>query len=387
MSGVVELVLKFVAHRRLRSFLTTLGVAIGVALVFSLVSINQGMLAYISDTMDELGSDLVMVMPKGLLGGGGFGTAFSQDEVDALERLYFVESAMGFAMGNLPAKIKGQDVNLMILGTDDGITNMFGDISSFEIERGRDFTANERKKLVIGYNIARDHNLGPGSQIEINGEKYRVVGVMSQVGNSQDDSQVYMHIDDFAEITGRESEYIMIYLNTKEPKVEVIERTLERIRGREDFEVSTSEDLMETVNQVLGVLNAVFMAVASISILVGSVGVANTMYMAVAERTREIGIMKAIGATEQDILTIFLLESGLLSLIGGLFGTVLGYGLAKGIGYAAAVGAGMLALQPIFSLELVFWSGFMAFVVGVLSGVFPARYASKLEPVQALRYE
>lgn len=387
MSSIVELVLKFLTHRRLRSFLTTLGIAIGVALVVSLVSLNRGMLAYVSDQLDQLGGDMVTITPKIAPGAPFTGTSFSEDDLDAVERLYFVEEVMGLTYTNLNVEIRNEEHFLPVVGSKRGVTEAMGDVSTFGIERGRDFTEGESGKVVLGHYLAEEYNLGPGSQVELEGARFRVIGVMSEVGNRQDDRQIYAPIEDIWAITGREGDYGMIYAKVTEPRVEDVERALERVRGREDFDVLTAESMMETVGEILAVMNAVFLAVASISVLVGSVGIANTMYMAVAERTRDIGIMKAVGASSSDVLKVFLLESGFLSLVGGLAGAGLGYGLAKGISYIAGVAAGFKSLQPVFTPDLVLITAAMSFVVGILSGLFPARYASQLEPVDALRYQ
>ncbi|MBD3263438.1 FtsX-like permease family protein [Candidatus Woesearchaeota archaeon] len=241
--------------------------------------------------------------------------------------------------------------------------------------------------MVLGHYLAEEYSLGPGSQVDIEENQFRVIGVMSEVGNRQDDRQLYIPVDDLWAITDQYDEYAMIYAKVTEPRVEDIERALERVRGREDFDVLTAESLMETVGDILAVMNAVFMAVASISVLVGSVGIANTMYMAVAERTRDIGIMKAVGASNNDILKVFLLESGFLSLVGGLAGAALGYTLAQGISYLAGTAAGFKGLNPVFTPDLILLTAAMSFVVGILSGLFPARYAAQLEPVDALRHQ
>ena len=384
MLRLVNLVLKFVAHRRLRSFLTTLGIAIGVALVVSLVSINQGMLSYVEESFEGIGSDLVTIMPD--LGPGMASTSFSEEEKKAIDRLYFVKEIQGMDGAMLEVQIRGEEFTTFIIGIEEDFMKLFGGMENFEVERGRGFVSGDTRKVVIGYLIAEDYNIGSGSQITIEGETYRVIGVMSQVGNSGDDSQIYMLLDDFWDLTGRDSTYMMFYAKVIEPKVEEIEETLERLRGREDFTVTTMENLLETVNSVLGVLTAVFIAVASISILVGAVGVANTMYMAVIERTREIGVMKAVGASERDILIIFLLESGFLSLIGGFAGMLLGFALSSLLSVGAAQ-AGFTGLKPVVGTDLIVSTALVSFLVGVVSGVFPARQASRLQPVDALSYE
>ena len=384
MLRLVKLVLKFVAHRKLRSFLTTLGISIGVALVVSLVSINQGMLSYVEESFEGIGSDLVMILPD--LGPGMAATSFSDEEKKAIDRLYFVKEVQGMDISMLQVEIRGEEFTTSIIGLEAHFLDLFGGMDNFEVEEGRGFVSGDTRKVIIGYLIAEEYGISSGSQILIGGEEYRVLGGISQVGNRADDTQIYMLLEDFWELTGRKDSYMMFYLTVVEPKTEEIEKVLKRIRGREDFTVDTMDNLMETVNDVLGILTAVFVAVASISILVGAVGVANTMYMAVLERTKEIGVMKAVGASQRDILLIFLFESGFLSLIGGATGMLLGFSLSSLLSVAAAQG-GFTELKPVITTEMVILTAAASFTVGVLSGILPARQASKLQPVDALGYE
>ncbi|MBR9690028.1 MAG: ABC transporter permease [Candidatus Altiarchaeota archaeon] len=388
-SGVhfFELVGKFISHRKRRSILTTLGIAIGVALIFSLISINKGMVTYVEGSIDDMGGNIVTIMPK-LGGPSGLSSYFTKEEVEAVRSLGFVKAAAGIYATVLPVELRSGEEFVGVYGYDsEALSAVVNDIQTFKVERGRFMKDSEIQKVVLGYLIAKDNNLGLGSLLEIDGFNFRVIGILEKIGNSDDDNSINVNVKDLWDITGETDQYNFILATVVEPKEDVIIRTIERIRGREDFEVMTPESMMKAFNQILGTVSAVFIAIAGISIIAGSVGVANTMYMAVFERTREIGVMKAIGAGEWDILAIFLLESGLLSLIGGLFGVAFGLLIATGFGYVAEVSMGTDALSPAFTSDVYIISLGLAFVVGILSGFFPARYASKLEPVEALRYE
>ncbi len=388
MRNVVNLVVKFLTHRKLRSVLTTLGIAIGVTLVFSITSLKEGTMAALTENVNDLGGDLITIMPKST-GISGTSQLFSQKELNALESLYFVEVAASFYSGILPVIIRGEEEYLTVSGVNpESGEKLFREISSFEVESGRMLEKNERGKILIGSKLATDNNLQIGSQIEIKDEKYRVVGILGEVGNPHRDSSINMNVEELWELLDVEPgtyQYMMLKVN--EIKIDVVERTLERIRGKDNFEVSTPQDLIKQAGQILDVLSIVFSTIAGISIIIGAINVANTMYMAVTERTRDIGIMKAIGAKEKDILIIFLLESGFLSLIGGVIGALFGYGLATIFAMVARELTGISSLSPIFSPELVGGTILLSFIIGVVSGIFPARYASKLEPLEALRYE
>jgi len=370
----------------MRTFLTTLGICIGVALVFSLISINRGMTEAINEQLEALGADVVTITPK-LVMGGFFGKSFSQEEVEAVNRLSAVDQATGIYYTSLPVKIKGEEYYLPVAGIETEIAEkVFEDIESFRIYRGRYFRKGETGKVVVGYDIWDRYGADVGSQIEVAGKRYRVIGVLAETGNREDDSSLYMNVEELWDIMNTEDEYLMIIAKMREMNTEPVKRVLKRIRGKEDFDVLTPENIKEKTSQILGIINLVFLAVASISIVVGAIGVANTMYIAVLERVREIGIMKAVGAKNHQILFLFLLESGFLGLVGGIVGIFLGYGVASAFGYAARM-AGLKTLRPVISAELFLLSAFISFGVGVLAGVFPARWASKLQPVEALRYE
>src|SRR3989338_11262871 len=157
-------------------------------------------------------------------------------------------------------------------------------------------------------------------------------------------------------------------------------------KGEETFFVQTFEQLLETFGTILIVLNAILVIIARISVLVAAVNITNTMYTAVIERTKEIGVMKSIGARNSTILFVFFMESGIIGLIGGAIGVLLGYGLAKIGGFFAAA-AGFALLKPAFPWWLIIGSLLFSFIVGAASGYLPARAASKLKPIDALRYE
>ena len=383
---IVGLVFKFLVHRRVRSLLTTVGIAIGVALVFSIISVNEGMMALVSQQLEDLGGNVVTIIPK--IGGVRTAGSFTEEEVDAVRSLASVKEAAGIYSTVLPVTIRGKTDYMGVYGYDShAIEEVISGIKSFRVEKGRFISAGERKKVVLGYKIANDNNLGPGSVIKIDDVDFRVVGVLAEIGSSEDDSSINTDVEDLWELTGEDKTYQFILAKVVEPDEDRIRRAIKKVRGRDDFDVMTPESMMEQVNQILGLLNAVFLVIAGVSIAVGSVGVVNTMYMSVFERVREIGIMKAVGATDWNIMLIFLLESGLLSLVGGVFGMLLGFSLAVGITKLAAMAAGLTKLKPVFSSGLVVLSLGLSFVVGVLAGIFPARYASGLEPVDALRYE
>jgi len=222
------------------------------------------------------------------------------------------------------------------------------------------------------------------------------VGILKSVGNRMDDSSVYAPMEAVRDLFNEPELVSMILVQTSpgaEPAdvAKVIEKKMRDRRhekeGEEDFSVSTSEQLMATFSLVFGAVQAVVIGIAAISLLVGGIGIMNTMYTSVMERTREIGIMKAIGARNNDILQIFLIESGILGLIGGLVGITIGASIAKIAEIVAAEALGSNILKASFTPELIIGALLFSFLIGAASGVMPARQASLMKPVDALRYE
>ncbi|MFP4046110.1 MAG: ABC transporter permease, partial [Candidatus Aenigmatarchaeota archaeon] len=207
-----------------------------------------------------------------------------------------------------------------------------------------------------------------------------------------DDRSVMMPLDTARELFNKDDEVSAIYVDTEDTfdvneVAEDIEDRLEDERGEKDFTVQTMEQVQASVNNILGMVQALFLGVAGISILVGGVGVMNTMYTSVLEKTREIGIMKAVGARNSHIMILFLFESGMMGLIGGVLGVGFGLGLAKVAEFFIQQSFGLGMLEAAVTPELILGALGFSFGIGTLSGLFPARKASRLNPVDALRYE
>jgi putative ABC transport system permease protein len=232
-------------------------------------------------------------------------------------------------------------------------------------------------------------------KLEVEGQDFKVVGKMAKVGNPEDDSQIYIPLDTLIDLYGGEKEYGMIYAQVSDASqaeqiAEDIKKDLRRSRdveeGQEDFSVQTTTQFLEAFSTILNIVQAVLIGLAAISITVGGVGIMNTMYTSVLERTKEIGVMKAIGARKRDMTTIFLVEAGMLGLLGGIVGTAVGIFLSKIVEFVA-FSAGYSILKIEFSPWIIIGSILFSFAVGAISGVLPALRAAKLSPVEALRYE
>jgi putative ABC transport system permease protein len=241
-----------------------------------------------------------------------------------------------------------------------------------------------------------DKPINAGKKLEIEGKIFEVAGTVSQIGNPSDDSQIYMPLETAQNMLDKKDSYDLIIAQSgpgadTTAVAEKIKDNLRRDRdikvGEEDFSVETSEQLITTFNSVLGILLIAVVGIASISLLVGGVGIMNTMYTSVLDRTQEIGVLKAIGATDEDVMSVFVIESGLLGLIGGLIGVLLGTALSYVIQYIATVVLLTKLVQVYLDPLMLFGILAFSFIIGCISGLLPARRAAKMRPAEALRYE
>ncbi len=389
-------------RRKLRSWLTMIGIFIGIAAVVALISLGQGMQGYINEEFEKLGKDKIMVQPTGF-GVPGSGTSKSlmltNDDLKFIQNVNGVEWALGmlYKLGQVEFKKESKVTYAIGLNPED--IELMAEIQSFEIQDGRWLKPGDKYKIVVGYN----HGYGDiwkrqtelGDTLIIEGKEFKVIGIVKKIGNQYDDSQIYISKEILKELfeTGDEESYIMAKAAPgfePEDVAESIERKLRQSRdekeGQETFSVQTSEQLLQSFQNIFGVVQAVLVGIAAISLIVGGIGIMNTMYTAVLERTKEIGTMKAVGAKNSDILFIFLFESGLLGLVGGAIGIGIGMGLAKGVEYALSASIGSF-LQAHFSWYLISGALAFSFLIGTASGIFPAMQAAKLKPADALRYE
>ena len=397
----IALIFRNFARRRIRGWLTILGILIGIAAVVSLISLGQGLQTYINEQFESMGVDKIMISP----GAGIFETMstdikLTQDDVDAISRVTGIKVVGGIMFRLTQVKFKDETKTTWVIGLpQDETKEIIKSMQSMRILHGRDLKEEDKNKIVVGFSLYKgdffDKEVKIGDIISIKKEEFKVVGVLDKIGNPQDDSQLYISLKEAREIFDEPNNYDFLMAQVdKGANVETVSETIKKQlrktrnveEGEEDFSVTTSEQMMSTASSIISIVQAIIVGIAAISLLVGGIGIMNTMYTSVLERTREIGIMKAIGAKNKDIASIFLIESGLLGLGGGVLGVAIGVGFSKLVEFGASA-AGYGIIRATFPWYLVLGSLLFSFAVGALSGTMPAIQASKMKPVEALRYE
>ena len=388
---------------KLRSFLTTLGIIIGVCAVVMMVAAGQTVQNIIQERFVAMGSNLLIIRserPKATVKTSGPTTSITLDDANALKTVRGLDVVAPVLSANAQAINGSNNWSVSITGT----TPDYMETANWEIAKGRGLDEQDIRRgttnVVIGNEVMTE--LYPyedpiGKTIRIGNQPFNIVGVLKEKGSStggaNQDSSVMMPLLTVQRRFNRYAKlnavnFIAVKFSDSED-LNIIEQRITRfLRGRhkikdedpDDFRIFNIAEFVENIRLIGMVLSVLLMAIASISLVVGAIGIVNMMLVSVTERTREIGIRKALGAPNNWIMMQFLFEAVLISMIGGVIGLGLGIGLSQACGYFFKVAV------P-FSLWPVVLSFTVAFFVGVVSGVFPAYKAMKLDPIEALRYQ
>ncbi|HNT60710.1 MAG TPA: ABC transporter permease [Candidatus Bilamarchaeaceae archaeon] len=389
--------------RHLRSTLTIIGIVLGIATIVTLMSIGEGVRVDIQSQMDAFGTDMIFVVPFNLenfasastLSMTTAGKLYERD-IDYIERVPGVQSTARVNFGRAALRFRESDITAAVFPADASVFEEFGDY--LEIEEGRHLRDGEGKVLVLANDAANvlfnNQKISPGNVIYVNGEPYRVVGVLKKIGTSlsqQDDSAIYVPYDQGNKLLAdylAPGEVFSIYIKIRpgydaDEVAAQVERQIANAHrvplDKKDFSVMTPSFIMGMVGTVMDLLNLFLLAIAAVSAFVGGIGISNTMFMSVLERRREIGVLKAIGATRTTILLIFVIESAIIGAGGGLLGLA--------IGYLALTMAGSFGIPYVLGAYQISFAFFFSVSVGVISGLIPAFNASKVPAIEALRYE
>jgi len=396
---------------KLRSSLTILGIVIGVAAVIALMSIGRGVSAQILSQIESMGSDVITIYPgsvaeRGIAGAGGSAVTLTLEDAEAIsEQVPYVTAVAPYSSANQQLIVGGENVHAQVIG----VTPEYQDANNLDISAGAFISQYDyergTKVAVLSSDIADTlfSGIDPlGQQLRMGNNIVRVTGVLESKGRSMfgstDDtvliplSTLQQTISQPRTATGGHVVSSIAVIVSDEAQMDtVVTETTNLLRTRhdlatgddDDFSVFSMEELLSTVTEVTGTMTLFLGAIAAISLLVGGIGVMNIMLVSVVERTREIGIRKALGARERDIWGQFLTESAFLSFTGGLIGVAVGWGVSKLISGVGIMGE----MTTVVSADIVILALVVSVGIGLLSGFLPARRAAQLNPIEALRYE
>ena len=387
---------------KLRSLLTMLGIIIGVAAVIALVSIGNGVKQDIEDSISSLGSNLLVVLPgaprtPGARPSQGSMKSLKISDYEAIAKLEGVKAASPMTNGSYVVIYQNKNWTTSVAG----VNANFQDVNNWTMTSGRFFSdknvQNRERVAVVGQTVVKNlfTDEDPvGKEIRVKNIPFRVIGVLKSkgngtMGNDQDDTVLIPYTTSMERVEG--IDYLRrVYVVAKDDggidRLQADIENLLRVRHNikdtnlDDFNIQNMKSIMETVAQTTGTFTLFLGAVAAISLVVGGIGIMNIMLVSVTERTREIGVRKALGATYSVIVTQFLIEAVVISLMGGFIGIAFGIGASKVIGMVSG-------MSTIVSVPTIIMSFAFSMAIGLIFGIYPARKAAKLNPIDALHYE
>ncbi|AKB46809.1 Cell division protein FtsX [Methanosarcina sp. Kolksee] len=408
-STYLKMGLNMLVHSKLRSWLTIIGIVIGVGSVVGIVSLGDAMQEQVQSRLAEMDLTKITISPgytkassnvnggpPGMRSVSSIDSELTDDDIDALQGLDSIQYISGEISGSEEVKYAGETAILPIKGVDPQVWKY---TTTMKTQSGRLLEPADKYVAVIGSSVASetyDHDIGVNQVITVNNKSVRVVGILEEEGMG-DYSRIYMPIDGAVDLIEDAEDDVYDSITVKAKNEDLVDELTDDIEKKlmvsrhiiqkddQDFSVTASKSMAESVTEMMSSMTLFLGAIAAVSLLVGAVGIANTMFTSVLEKTKEIGTMKAIGAKNRDILMIFLFNSAMVGLVGGILGVVLGSFVSSGL--QMMMGGDMTGGGSGVSFSLMLEGLTLAVLIGVISGVVPAYRASKLKPVDALRYE
>jgi len=390
--------LKNLRRAGIRTFLTLIGVVIGIAAIVALLSVGAGVTATFEEQFESLGSNTIMVAPGDAFSTGASTTVeITDSDTRFIKNISTVDDVIKEYASPVAVKFNNETKSSVFFTIDEEGFEFFKSTDFVELTQGRWVEPGESSAIMISDGMAEtsfDREINLRKQININGEDYKVVGIfklsamMSSMAGGGG-GMILTTVEGYERVFENANLVEMMVKTTNTDNVdktkEEIEEYFEDKYGKRSMTILTSEQAIEQFTMILGMLTIFIVGIAGISLVVGGLGIMNAMVTSVMERTREIGLYKAIGASNQKVLTIFLLEAGFIGLIGGIIGVLLGLAGAELITIIA--NASNFPIQSVIVPEIIIGALAFSLIVGMVSGFYPALRASKLDPVEALRYD
>ena len=368
----ISLILKNPFRKRSSAILAIIGIGIGIATIVALGAVTDGMVSSLEDTIHAGGSDFTIVGKD--TGSSAYGTStIDEDWVEKIGNYSGVDSAYGIYVGMFSTKNKPM---FTLIGIDPvGLS-----LSEAKITEGKLFK-DDTKELIIGKLLAEDEDKGVGDYMTINGEEFKIVGLYES-GDIQSDGGAMTSLKTVQEMAKDEGNVSNVYVKVEKGQdIETVKNNINKTYG-DDISVVGSIMEMENMKAMLDMLNGASWAISLLAIVVGGLGIINTMLMSVFERTREIGVLKAVGWSDRRVLGMIVGESIVITLVAGIIGTILGVFVVQVLLPMAGS-----ALVPIYSISTFVKAFGIAIIVGIVGGIYPALKAVRLAPTEALRYE
>ncbi|AKB54857.1 MULTISPECIES: ABC transporter permease [Methanosarcina] len=411
-STYLKMGLNMLVHSKLRSWLTIIGIVIGIGSVVGILSLGDAMQEQVQSRLAEMDLTKITISPGYIkassnmpgppgMRGSSTDAELTDDDIEALQGLDGIQYIAGQISGSESVIYAAQNATLSITGVDPQVWRY---MTTLKTQSGRLLEPADKYVAVIGSVVASgvyDQEIGVNQVITVNGKAVRVVGILEEEGGRGDRS-IYMPLDGAVNLLDDAEEGVYDSITVKARSEDLVDELMEDIVDKlmvsrhiiqvddRDFSVTASKSMAESVTEMTSSMTLFLGAIAAVSLLVGAVGIANTMFTSVLEKTKEIGTMKAIGSKNRDILMIFLFNSAMVGLVGGILGDILGAcvsTLFPVLGLQMMRGRGSDTFEVYFAPDLMAFGLLLAVLIGVISGIIPAYRASKLKPVDALRYE
>jgi len=413
-----KLALNILLHSKLRSWLTIIGIVIGVAAIVAIVSIGEGAQVNVQERLSGLGADLITVSPGFERASGGFRGGFgggihsmesssttskaknlTNKDLQIIKSIEGVGFVNGVVSGRADVFYLAESASVSVQGVD---PLAWRNIATTELDSGRYLNAGDTNVVVIGSRVAKSTFKQPlvlNRAVTIEGRLFKVVGILKEAGSGGgDDNRIIMPIEQARSVLENVGNEKFDSIVIKASDINFVDQVVSDADSKlmlsrhvtaktKDYSVTSSKATQERIQSVTETFTIFLGAIAAVSLLVGAVGIANTMFTSVLEKTKEIGIMKAIGARNFDIMAIFLLNSGLVGFVGGIIGIGLGSAISSILpNFLSGLGPGG-SVRTVIPLSLLLEALSVSIIIGMVAGAIPAYRASKLNPVDALRYE